>query len=194
LFSAGASHDTDVANRARRADSARATHRHDSARHGVRIAAASGMRAIWLVLVMVACGGGQSPTGMTDDAFGECRALPAMIENAVAVRGTCVDDADCAIVGGQLGPPTCGCAPAVLDCGGSALERNAPGFETARELMAHLTNCAPIIDCFGSGPLPCPCDCPPNEARCNNGRCIAQPIGSCFPEPPPDAATADAEN
>jgi hypothetical protein len=153
------------------------------------------MRALWLVLLIAACGGGQCPPGQTcvgpddddDVVVGDrCMQLPGLIEDEVVARGSCVTDNDCTIVGGQFDQPTCNCAAAVLDCGGHAIESNAPGVATARALIAELAECGPF-NCT-DGIVPCICDCSPNVARCGrDGRCFAEPIGSCFPPPQPDA-------
>jgi hypothetical protein len=123
-------------------------------------------------IVAAGCwGGGGSGGGMFG---GDCKSMMSQLEAAVAEPGTCVTDADCMVVGGQLGgTQTCDCAPFVLSCGGHPMGKNAPSLELARQLDREIG-----AECEAE--LASACDCGPSLVTCNaNGRCVAQGR-SCF--------------
>jgi len=104
-----------------------------------------------------------------------CDQLEREIGQAVAVRGSCNTAADCDMIGGQLAPQTCNCAPFVLDCGGFPIESNAPGLATAKAKIAQYAADRCLV---GSGA----CDCGPRgELFCTvDHRCTAE-MQSCGP-------------
>jgi hypothetical protein len=109
-----------------------------------------------------------------------CAQLESTIAAALAVRGHCDTDSDCGLIGGQNGQQTCNCAPAVLDCGGVAIENDAPGLARARDLIRQFfaAGCGgSTCDCAPSGPLHCAAD----------HHCTAA-LRSCL-QPPPDGGT-----
>jgi hypothetical protein len=171
------------------------------------------MRSLLLAFVLLgACnlylepehghGSGSGPDPRVPDARGpvevpvdaptasSCATLASHFEAALADRGHCTLDQDCTDVGGQINPGgwTCDCAPAIGNCSGNAIERNAPGLALALQIATRYA-----AECAGAAPKVC--DCAPYSALyCNpSGRCVESYDNSCFPPPPPpDAGVADA--
>src|SRR5687768_1668693 len=115
-----------------------------------------------LLLALAACGGGQCPPGQLcagpDPGGTRCSSATAELSAALENRGTCIDDSDCLLIGGQFDFPTCDCAAFAGDCSGVAIARNAPDLATARDLIEELAGCS--RDCT-SGEVVCACDCAP---------------------------------
>jgi hypothetical protein len=106
-----------------------------------------------------------------------CRSLDQRFAAAIAEGpGSCVTSADCAVVGGQVGPDYCNAAPAIGACAGTPIAKNAPGYDEANALA---------VDYYQTcGDEPGPFDCAPIGAQCNaQGFCEARSEGSCFPVP-----------
>jgi hypothetical protein len=137
-----------------------------------------------IAILLGACGDAAGPASAGSDSTGlppqRCQALDDQIREAVATPGSCNTAADCEIIGGQVGQPTCNCAPSVLDCAGHPIESNAPGLVRAKQLISDF------------GAQGCPqyfesCDCAPRgPVICRDDHTCYAPWQSCFP--PPDAA------
>jgi len=92
------------------------------------------------------------------------------------MRGTCGTDADCMLIAGEA-VQSCDCTPYMIDCGGLAIERNAPGLPHAlaaqREFFDSHCDVDPArskaCDCAPRGPLHCEADhrCTANVRSCN---------------------------
>lgn len=145
------------------------------------------------VIVLAGCSASSSSSTQPDttqyDPNHGCIALVQQFADEIADPGTCDRDADCESIGGQLGPlaPTCDCAPDLGSCSGNAIALNAPHRAEAEATAAQFARdcttdnhlCGAAIDCY--------CDCVPvSDLSCQNHRCVATPVGSCFPTP--DAA------
>ena len=130
-----------------------------------------------MISFLAACGGAAAK-GPDADPTVTCAAIEADFEAALADSGTCDADADCEVIGGQLGGDwTCDCATAIGACGGNAIERNAPGLARAQHDISEFA-----AQCAGFRAI---CDCPPaGDVHCSNHRCSADPYAnSCFPQP-----------
>lgn len=142
--------------------------------------------AVGLAVAAAGCDG-HGPAGLPGDARADapadaaiCGPLDRQIRDALADPGSCMADSECDSVGGQLGFPTCDCAPFVVDCSGMPIASNAPGLARARMLIQQFVSAGCAVDkacdCAPRGPLHCTAD----------HRCAAA-LQSCFPEPPVDA-------
>jgi hypothetical protein len=122
---------------------------------------------IALVLLLVGCGGSSSSP---DASLGQrtCEELAGDIEALYeSPHGSCETDADCTIVGGQMGVPTCDCAPYVLACGGRGIETNA---DYLSELQAAISEFE-SRGCESTRWMPL-CDCAPSQVTCQNRACV----------------------
>jgi hypothetical protein len=116
-------------------------------RHGVPAAASwynPRMRRGLLLLLLAAFACTASPPEKkpvemppTPETSPRCREIDMQLSEALATAagGTCATDADCALIGGQVGEPTCDCAPFLVDCGGMPMPTNAPGLERVTSLL-----------------------------------------------------------
>jgi hypothetical protein len=124
-----------------------------------------------LVLLLAILAAGCSGESLDPAA---CEQLDQQIAGALAMPGgSCQTDADCDIIGGQLGFPTCDCAPYAVDCSGLPVASNAPGLARARTLIDQRKSggCAArsACDCAPRGPVHCTPDhqCTAAERSCN---------------------------
>lgn len=133
------------------------------------------------LLLAIVLGGCSNPTpghGPSDGTPSPlCAQLDQQISDALAAPGSCDTDADCGVIGGAIGTPSCACVPYVVECGGRAMANNAPGLGQARALVQQFVTagCSTGVacDCGPRGPL-----------RCNaQHQCVADPR-SCNPAPP----------
>jgi hypothetical protein len=104
----------------------------------------------------------------TPETSTRCREINTMLTEALdTAGGTCATDADCALIGGQVGEPTCDCAPYLVDCGGMPMPANAPGLDRVNTLLNEFraAGCATgtACGCNIRSPLRCSAE----------GRCIA---------------------
>jgi hypothetical protein len=121
-----------------------------------------------LAIIAAGCSGPMDPAA--------CQQLDQQIAGALAMPGgSCETDADCGIIGGQLGFPTCNCAPYVVDCEGMPIPNNAPGLPRAKTLIDQFKSggCATqgmgACDCAPRGPVHCTPDhhCTAAKQFCN---------------------------
>ena len=125
------------------------------------------MRLLFLFAIIVTgCSGGS-----LDPAA--CEQLDQQIAEALAMPGgSCETDADCDLIGGQLGFATCDCAPYDVNCSGLPIANNAPGLSRARTLIDQRKSGCPALeacDCAPRGPVHCTADhrCSADERFCN---------------------------
>jgi hypothetical protein len=107
------------------------------------------MRWMWLVMLGLA--------GCHDT---DCNDLEQQIRAALATPGTCETEADCTIIGGQIGVSSCDCVPSIVDCEGLPTAKNAPGLSHAFDLLddyasASCANKNITCDCAPRGPMDC---------------------------------------
>jgi hypothetical protein len=129
------------------------------------------MRRGLLIVLLAAAGCSTTATERPDlptpATSARCREIDTQLSEALAnAGGSCTSDADCSLIGGQVGAPTCDCAPFVVDCGGMPMATNAPGLERVNSVLAEFraAGCASGTSCGCNirGPL-----------RCLTGRCVA---------------------
>lgn len=104
----------------------------------------------------------------TPETSMRCRDINTQLDEALAAASnTCATDADCALIGGQVGEPTCDCAPFLVDCGGLPMPTNAPGAERVNSLLAEFraAGCATGTACGCN--IRSPLRCSPDK------RCVA---------------------
>jgi hypothetical protein len=108
------------------------------------------------------------PPPPTPETSARCRELNNQLDEALAnAGGSCASDVDCALIGGQIGEPTCDCAPFLIDCGGMPMPANAPGLGRVNDLLQQFRDegCASGTTCGCNirSPLRCSAE----------GRCVA---------------------
>lgn len=153
------------------------------------------MRRLTLALILVAsC---DSDTGVVHDAGFDatldagglasltCPELKERFAAELALLDRSCDQAsDCAVVGGV---DSCECTAHIsANCIGAPVQRAAYDGAADRIQPIRAEWNARCLDACTS--IECTCDCPPGTAGCSaSGVCTATEIGSCFPDPPPDA-------
>lgn len=82
--------------------------------------------------------------------------------------GSCVTEADCAAVGGQIDvSQTCDCWPFVVRCGGQGIPANSPVLPQLRADIDDFVARGCQIEPYGTI-----CDCAPSTITCENGYCV----------------------
>jgi hypothetical protein len=99
----------------------------------------------------------------TPETSARCRELETQLDEALAAAtNSCETDADCQLIGGQVGEPTCDCAPFLVDCGGLPMPITGPGTERVNSLLAEFraAGCASGTECGCNirSPLKCSTD------------------------------------
>lgn len=152
-------------------------------------------RGLAILVAFAACGGDGRPDAVVDaapDAGRLCTELTAAWESVVdSIDPSCVDDVDCATIGGGAGPgASCDCTNVISLRWGVAVT-GRPSAQTGSLLRAleaeYEERCT---DCFATG-VNCTSDCPYAFPACVDGRCVVDELAACNPEPV-DASLADA--
>lgn len=107
-----------------------------------------------------------------------CQGLNQQIADALAVPGgSCETDTDCSIIGGQLGFPTCDCAPYVVNCEGVPIPNNAPSLSRVKVLIDEFKSggCAAQEACDCGGPTSHRPRGVRSSAPCSHSRGAASP-------------------
>jgi len=139
------------------------------------------MRIVMFVLV-VGCSSSNpvvhdGPIDGGDEVGSTCASLRSSLDAAFAMPGgSCTTANDCALVGG--GGDQCESGQTILDCGGVAVETNAPGYAQILATLQQMETNGCTTDA--------PYDCAPSYATCEGGHCQTHQR-SCL-DPIPDAS------